>query len=702
MLIRREVVKKRIYIENLDCAHCAATLESELKRLDGVLDVSVDFVGQVISLQYASDETLKKVVAHVNAFEEVRVLGDEKVKEEGSQSHIKEILQLALSLGMFLVGILLERLLLQNGWQYIAYVLYTAVYVTVGFPVLKNTAKNIAKGKVFDENFLMTVASIGAMALGEIYEGIAVMWLYQLGELLQAIAVGSSRKSLVELVKLKSEQATVLVDGKQKIVQPEQLQVGDTVLVKAGERVPADGVLLSESAQIDTKALTGESDILQKQKGEEILSGCINAGGVYEMKVVRPYQDSAVSKILSLVEEASSQKAKPERFISKFAKYYTPIVCILAVLIAVLVPVISRLALGVWSEGIFARWIQTALTFLVISCPCALIISVPLTYFSGIGACAKYGVLVKGAVNLDVLAKTKIVAFDKTGTLTKGNFTVKEIYPCADLSKSQLVLLAAAVEKGSSHSIAKAFDEYVPSYRAESVKELSGKGMCAQVKGEQVLVGNARLLREYCVEFDEWESEDTLVYVAKGGKLVGVIEIGDVVRQESKQVISQLKTLAIERTVMLTGDNEKKAQKVANEIGMYEFKAKLLPDEKLEEAEYLKNLGVLTYVGDGINDAPVMAASDCAVSLGKLGSAAAVEASDIVLISDDLRGIVTCLKVAKKTARIVKQNIIFSIAMKTAFMALGVAGVLPLALAVFADVGVMLLAVCNSLRVRKI
>ena len=695
-------MKKRIYIENLDCAHCAATLESELKRLDGVLDVSVDFVGQVISLQYASDETLKKVVAHVNAFEEVRVLGDEKVKEEGSQSHIKEILQLALSLGMFLVGILLERLLLQNGWQYIAYVLYTAVYVTVGFPVLKNTAKNIAKGKVFDENFLMTVASIGAMALGEIYEGIAVMWLYQLGELLQAIAVGSSRKSLVELVKLKSEQATVLVDGKQKIVQPEQLQVGDTVLVKAGERVPADGVLLSESAQIDTKALTGESDILQKQKGEEILSGCINAGGVYEMKVVRPYQDSAVSKILSLVEEASSQKAKPERFISKFAKYYTPIVCILAVLIAVLVPVISRLALGVWSEGIFARWIQTALTFLVISCPCALIISVPLTYFSGIGACAKYGVLVKGAVNLDVLAKTKIVAFDKTGTLTKGNFTVKEIYPCADLSKSQLVLLAAAVEKGSSHSIAKAFDEYVPSYRAESVKELSGKGMCAQVKGEQVLVGNARLLREYCVEFDEWESEDTLVYVAKGGKLVGVIEIGDVVRQESKQVISQLKTLAIERTVMLTGDNEKKAQKVANEIGMYEFKAKLLPDEKLEEAEYLKNLGVLTYVGDGINDAPVMAASDCAVSLGKLGSAAAVEASDIVLISDDLRGIVTCLKVAKKTARIVKQNIIFSIAMKTAFMALGVAGVLPLALAVFADVGVMLLAVCNSLRVRKI
>ena len=299
MLIRREVVKKRIYIENLDCAHCAATLESELKRLDGVLDVSVDFVGQAISLQYASDETLKKVVAHVNAFEEVRVLGDEKVKEEGEKSHLKEILQLALSLGLFLVGVLLERLLLQNGWQYIAYVLYAAAYVTVGFAVLKNTAKNIAKGKVFDENFLMTVASIGAMAVGEIYEGIAVMWLYQLGELLQAIVVGSSRKSLVELVKLKSEQATVLVDGKQKIVQPEQLQVGDTVLVKAGERVPADGVLLSQSAQIDAKALTGESDILQKQKGEEILSGCINAGGVYEMKVVRPYQDSAVSKILS-------------------------------------------------------------------------------------------------------------------------------------------------------------------------------------------------------------------------------------------------------------------------------------------------------------------------------------------------------------------------------------------------------------------
>ena len=316
--------KNSIHIKNLDCAHCAATLESELKRIDGVLEVSVDFVGQAISLKCVNEQTLQKVIEHVNGFEEVQVVSDENVKEEGAGAHKGEILALIIALGVFVVGVLLEGWLPKNGWQYVAYACYAISYVAVGFPVLQSTSKNIAKGKVFDENFLMTVASIGAIALGEIYEGVAVMWLYQLGELLQSIAVGSSRKSLIELMQLKSEQATVLVGGKQKTVKPEELKVGDTVLVKAGERVAADGILLSESAQLDGKALTGEAGILEKQKGDEILSGCINVGGVYEMKVIRPYHDSAVSKILSLVEEASAKKAKPETFISKFAKYYTP------------------------------------------------------------------------------------------------------------------------------------------------------------------------------------------------------------------------------------------------------------------------------------------------------------------------------------------------------------------------------------------
>lgn len=695
-------MKKRIRVKNLDCAHCAATLEKELGDIEGVFEVSVDFVGQSVSVQYNSEQTLKKVFKHINSFEEVQVVNDEEIKETGS--HTKDIVSLVSSLIAFIVGLIIWNATISfgNKWGYVAYALYALSYVIVGFPVLKNTVKNIAKGKVFDENFLMTIASIGAVALGEIHEGVAVMWLYQLGELLQSIAVGSSRKSLTELMKLKSESATILINGMQKIVQPEELRIGDILLVKAGERVAADGVLLSENAQLDGKALTGESEILQKKKGEEILSGCINVGGVYEMKVLRPYQDSAVSKILSLVEEASAKKAKPEKFISQFAKYYTPAVCIAAAVLAVVVPVVSRLVLGVWTDGIFQRWIQTALTFLVISCPCALIISVPLTYFSGIGACAKRGVLVKGATHLDVLAKTQTIAFDKTGTLTQGNFAIKEVYPCGEMSKSQLLLLAAAVEKGSSHPIAKAFECFVPSMKADKVKELSGKGIYAEVKGEKVLVGNARLLREYCIEVEDAESDETLIYVAKGGVYVGRIEIGDVVRKESKEVISALKTLGISKLVMLTGDHPRKAKKVADEVGVYEVKAKLLPDEKLEEAEYLKNFGAVTYVGDGINDAPVMAAADCAISLGKLGSAAAVEASDIVLISDDLKGVVTCLKVAKKTRRIVRQNIAFSIMMKVAFMAFGVAGVLPLAFAVFADVGVMLLAVCNSLRVRKI
>ena len=707
---------EKIYtLANLDCANCAAKIEAKFNAHPQVEKAVIVFPTRQLRLLAENPDTLVAELQQLARTVESEVTIQPEGHVHSHDCHCdhnhchhehhhdhhpqhSELTPILAGAAFFVLGLVLSAFSL----PILPQIAFIAAYLLLGWQVIAAAGKNLVKGHLFDENFLMSVASVGAIALGEIYEGVAVLWLYQLGELLQSVAVGSSRKSVIELVKLKSEQATLLRDGQEIVVKPEQLQTGDIVLVKAGERVPADGVLLSEGAQLDGKSLTGEAEILQKQKGEEILSGCINVGGVYEMKVLRSYRDSAVNKILSLVEEASANKAQPEKFISRFAKYYTPIVCILAVVMAVGAPVVSRLTLGVWEQGIFQRWIQTALTFLVISCPCALIISVPLTYFLGIGGCAKQGVLVKGAVYLDVLAKTKTFAFDKTGTLTKGDFTVKGIYPSGEMTKSQLVLLAAAVEKGSSHPIAKAFDEYVPSIRADQIKEFAGKGVCGVVEKEQVVVGSARLLREYCIEFDEAQSDESIVYVAKNGVYVGWIEIGDAVRQESKQVISDLKKLGIDRVVMLTGDNEQKARIVANEIGMYELKAKLLPDEKLEEAEYLKNFGALAYVGDGINDAPVMAASDCAVSLGKLGSAAAVEASDIVLIADDLRGLVTCVKTAKKTAGIVKQNIIFSICMKAVFMALGVAGALPLALAVFADVGVMLLAVCNSLRVRKI
>ncbi len=690
---------KILHIENLDCPVCAEALQSDLQTIKGVNSVRVDYVTQTITLDTDDETAIAKVIKVANNFEEVRVL-DEGRYEVKRENHLKEWLMIALSALFFAVAILLEKLIGGKTAQIIAYVLYGVSYLAVGYPVLLSTAKNIVKGRIFDENFLMTVASIGAIALGEIGEGVIVMLLYQLGELLQSIAVGSSRKSVTKLLELKSERAVLLKDGEQIEITPEELKIGDTVLVKAGEKVPADGVLLDESAILDVKSLTGEAELRKVCKGEEILSGSINVGSMYAMKIVRPYQDSAVGRILHMVENASAGKAKPEKFIAKFSKYYTPIVCALALALTIFAPLVSGLIIDdkLYFKD-FTRWVQSALTFLVISCPCALVISVPLTYFSGIGACAKSGILVKGATYLDILATAKTVAFDKTGTLTEGNFSIR--YAKAKNGKeTDLLSIAAAVEKGSSHPIAKSFDGIETGYTAESITEYAGKGLSAYIQGEKVLVGNARLLEEEGIDFPKTESVYTVVYVAKKGEYLGVIEIGDALRKETKESVQTLKTLGLAHTVMLTGDRKERAENVANEVGISEVNAELLPDEKLQKAEKLKKNGGLIYVGDGINDAPVMIAADCAVSMGKLGSAAAVEASDLVLISDNLTALPKAVKISRKCRSIVLQNIVFSVAMKTVFMVLGTIGVLPLWLAVFADVGVMLLAVLNSFRVR--
>ncbi len=692
-------MNKVLHIENLDCPVCAEALQGDLQRVKGVNDARVDYITQTITLDYETEEALRKVVKIANRFEEVRVLDGEAPKKK--EGHKKEWLMIALSAVFFLLGILFERLLAEKIAAVFGYIFYAVAYLSVGYPVLVLTAKNAVKGRVFDENFLMTVASLGAVALGEFLEGVAVMFLYQFGELLQSIAVGSSRRSVAELMELKSERAILLVDGEQKETVPESLQMGDIVLVKAGEKAPTDGELLSKNALLDVKSLTGEAELRGVNAGAEILSGSINAGNPYEMKVLRPYEDSAVGRILDMVENASAGKAKPEKFIAKFSKYYTPIVCILAVALAAFVPLLS----GLIGEGRlyfmdWQRWLQSALTFLVISCPCALVISVPLTYFSGIGACAKRGILVKGATYLDTLAKGEIFAFDKTGTLTEGNFCVRKVYP-AQATEQELLTLVAAVEKGTTHPIAKAFDGVETNETAEEIVERTGKGLLAKMNGKTVLVGNAKLLEEEGISFEKIESAHTLVYVVIDGEYLGGVEIGDSVKKETKSALAELKALGISRTVMLTGDNEAKAKAVANEVGMYEVKANLLPDDKLKAAEELKKQGTFIYAGDGVNDAPVMMSADASISMGKLGSASAVEASDFVLLSDDLRALPKAVKIAKKTRSIVLQNVVFSIAMKGAFMALGAIGVLPLWLAVFADVGVMLLAVCNSFRVRK-
>lgn len=696
-----------LHIENLDCPVCAQALQADLAKIKGVDFVAVDYVTQTIALQTSDDKAVQKVIATANKFEEVRVLDGDRYETKPKSRHLKEWLQILGSAVFFGVGLVFETLFntpsfSMDAYRILAYCAYAVAYLVVGYPVLISTAKNIVKGRIFDENFLMTLASIGAVFIGEYFEAVLVMLLYQLGELLQTIAVGSSRSSVTKLMQLKSERATLVLEDEYKEIQPEEVQIGDILLVKAGEKVPVDGVLLGETALFDTKSLTGETEPRSAQKNDEILSGYVNVGDVFKMQATRVYTDSAVGRILDMVENASSGKAKPEKFIAKFARIYTPVVCLLALAIALFAPFAHGLVAGkgfVFYQG--ARWLQSALTFLVISCPCALIISVPLTYFSGIGACARKGILVKGATYLDVIAKARVIAFDKTGTLTEGEFTIQNV-TAENVEEQELLELVAAIERNSAHPIAKAFENVSTTSTAEKTEEIAGKGLRAQINGETYLVGNAQLLSEAGVPYPKTESANTLVYVAKDGAFLGVIEVGDKLRQGIKNSIAEIKKLGFRQTVMLTGDNAVRAEKIANEVGIGEVKAELLPDEKLQIAQNLRKQGGLVYVGDGINDAPVMMAADCAVSMGKLGSAAAIEASDLVLISDEITALPQGIKIAKKTRLVVLQNIIFSIVMKMGFMALGSLGILPLWLAVFADVGVMLLAVLNSFRVRFI
>ncbi len=693
--------KKRVlHLENLDCPVCAQTLQADLQKIKGVITVSVDYVTQTITLQTSDDNALQKVIATANRFEEVRVLEEEGQPFFKKNEYGKDWFFIVFSATFFLLGLLLEKLASGLPAQIVSYCAYAIAYLSVGYPVLLSTIKNLAKGRFFDENFLMTLASIGAICLQEYSEAVLVMLLYQLGELLQSIAVGSSRQSVARLMDLKSEWATVLVEEEQKKISPEEVQVGDLLLVKAGEKVPVDGILLTDDGIFDTKSLTGEAEFKRVARKGEVLSGYINAGGVCKIQATRIYEDSAVGRILDMVENASEGKAAPERFIAKFARIYTPVVCLLALAVAVFAPILHGVVVG---KGIVfyqpARWIQAALTFLVISCPCALIISVPLTYFSGIGACARNGILVKGATYLDIVANAKTIAFDKTGTLTEGEFSVRGVYPVQG-TKENLLALAATAERASSHPIAKAFEKVETTLECTDEQEFAGKGISAQIAGEKLLVGNAVLLRENGIIVAERESEYTLLYVAKAGEFLGVIEVGDNIRSGVKESIAEIKRLGFEKIVMLTGDNRNRAEEIAKEVDICEVNAELLPDEKLTCAQKLKGDGGLIYVGDGINDAPVMVAADCSVSMGKLGSAAAVEASDFVLISDDISALPKGIRIARKTRSVVLQNILFSIVMKVGFMVLGACGILPLWLAVFADVGVMLLAVVNSFRVR--
>ena len=688
---------KNIKIANLCCANCARELEEELNKLEGV-SATVDFMNMTVILKADSTAAYEKAVYCITHFEDVKIVDVAEKKKSVFKENLTDIIAVIISAVFFIPAVVLDFMHLGGAVVYVTYALYGVAFLAAGYTVLWNTARNIIKGKVFDENFLMTLAAVGAIVLGVttgdgLFEGVAVMLLYRVGELLQSVAVGSSRRSITRLMDLKSDTATLIRGEERLVVSPESLVVGDKILIRAGEKVPVDCRICEGETSLDMKSLNGEAVPREVKTGDELLSGAINITGAIECEVLREYKNSAVAKILELVENSTAKKAKPEKFITKFAKYYTPIVVIAALLVAGLVPTIICAVNGAFVWPTYGDWIYKALSFLVISCPCALVISVPLSYFGGIGRCAKFGILVKGSTCIDQLAKAYVAAFDKTGTLTEGVFAVKSS------SSKQALELAACAEKYSSHPIAAAFKDVETPYTAKDAKEVAGRGVICMADGKTLLCGNAKLLEESGVKFTPAESVSTLVYVALDGAYVGVIEIDDRVKDGAKQALEELKKSGIGGVYMLTGDNKPRAEAVAEELGLDGVYAQLLPDEKLERAKALKEKGGLIYVGDGINDAPVMTVADCAVSMGQVGSDAAIEASDVVLVSDNLSLLPKARRVAKGTRRIVIQNIVGSLIVKFAIMALSIAiPTFPLIASIFADVGVMLIAVCNALR----
>ena len=576
-------------------------------------------------------------------------------------------------------------------------VLFLIPYAVIGWDVLWKAIRNIAHGQVFDENFLMAIATVGAFALGEYPEGVAVMLFYQVGELFQSYAVGRSRQSIAALMDIRPDYANIEQDGKLVQVDPEDVAVGDTIVIKAGEKIPLDGVVLEGSSAVDTAALTGESLPRDVDPGDDVVSGCINQSGLLKVRVTKVFGESTVAKILDLVENSSSKKARAENFITRFARYYTPVVVIGAVLLAVLPPLLFG---GDWSD-----WLQRALIFLVISCPCALVISVPLSFFGGIGGASKQGILVKGSNYLEALAKTETVVFDKTGTLTKGTFQVTAVHPDR-ISKGELLELAALAESYSEHPISRslreAYQKPVDASRVTDVEEISGHGVRAKVDGHDVYAGNGKWMDRIGASWRNCHRTGTVVHVAVDGEYAGHIVISDAVKPDAAAAIEALKREGVKKTVMLTGDVKAVGEAVAREIGIDEVHAELLPGDKVDQVErLLKNTsgkGKLAFVGDGINDAPVLSRADIGIAMGGLGSDAAIEAADIVLMDDKPSKLAVAVRISRKTLRIVRQNIVFALGIKLLFLALGAFGMANMWEAVFADVGVSVLAILNASR----
>ena len=687
----------QLTLEGLNCANCARKIEEKVGKMEGVKESNLNFTTTTLNVklerkvkeEHAINE-IKKIVEALEPHVKVEKKVSGKTNVQRAKFEVKPTL---------IIGTILYLIAVIGDFKgALALILFVASYLLIGGKVVLTAIKNIARGQLFDENFLMTVATIGAFSISEYPEAVAVMLFYEIGETIQGYAVNKSRSSISSLMDIRADYANIIIDGKEKKVSPETVKVEDIILVKPGEKIPLDGIVVEGESFVDTSALTGESVPRKIAVNDEILSGGINTNGVLKVKVTKKFGESTVSRILEMVENAANKKANTEKFITKFAKVYTPIVVALAILIAVVPSIFIK-------DALFSTWLYRALVFLVVSCPCALVVSVPLGFFAGIGGASKKGVLVKGSNYLELLKDLETVVFDKTGTLTEGVFTVTEINT-NNIQKEKLIEIAAMAESFSNHPIAiSIIKEYGKEIDKEVIKEyeeIAGHGIKAVINNEEVLIGNAKLMNQFNISYNEVDSIGTVVYCAINGEFKGSIVISDKIKENAAEALINLKAAGVKKTVMLTGDNKKTAEKVGEKVNIDEVHSELLPLGKVKEVEKLlkasnKN-GRLAFVGDGVNDAPVLARADIGIAMGGIGSDAAIEAADVVLMKDDINALVDAINVSKKTNKILWQNIIFALGIKVIVMVLGTFGIANMWTAVFADVGVTIIAIINSTR----
>lgn len=701
-IARRESDQKTIHLQGLTCANCAAKIEKQVKQLDGVIDAQINLVNQTLEVEVLTSIG-EEIVEHVQEIvvrlePHVKVYQSKDLSQaEGEEGIGKELIQLGIGAGVFGAAIVFS-LPFPIGLG-----LFLVSYFIIGGEVLLRAGRNILRGEIFDENFLMTIATVGAFAIGEYPEGVAVMLFYQVGELFQGLAVNRSRRSIRALMDIRPDFANRLLDGRLIQVDPQAVRVGDQIVVKPGERIPLDGVVLEGQSMVDTSALTGESVPRSARAGDEILAGCINISGLIKLEVTKTFGESTVAKILDMVQNASSRKAPTEAFITRFARYYTPVVVFSALAIAVLPPLVVP-------GAAFADWLYRGLIFLVISCPCALVISIPLGFFGGIGGASRHGILIKGGNYLEALHEVKTVVFDKTGTLTRGVFKVAQVIPVDGISKAKLLQTAALAEVHSNHPIARsireAYGQAIVAGPGESYEEIPGQGIKAVLRDRMILAGNEALMRAYSVAVQPADVVGTVVHVAVNGQYYGLIVIRDEMKADAAEAVEKLRRLGIRELVMLTGDRKEIAEKVAEELKLDRVYAGLLPDEKVAKVEEMVQSngrsGKIAFVGDGMNDAPVLARADVGMAMGGLGSDAAIEAADIVLMTDEPSKIADAIRIARKTRTIVVQNIVFALGVKGMVLLLGAFGEATMWEAVFADVGVALIAVLNAMRAMNI